>query len=66
MPKAIGTLQHNGKGFIVVCESCFPANRLTSPVFRENIGNYKQTCGVCHKVLVEGKTEAWPELYDGK
>jgi len=33
-------------------------------IFRVNIGDYKQTCHTCGKVLVEPKTPSWPELFE--
>jgi hypothetical protein len=32
-------------------------------LYRVNIGDYRQTCHICDKVMVEGKTLAWCELF---
>ena|SRR6266446_3485163 len=34
-----------------------------SPLFRVNIGQYRQTCHRCGATLVEPATPAWPELF---
>lgn len=61
---------HNPKaGFVVYCLDCVPVmnppGAKNVPVYHVNIGSYKQHCGNCHKLLHKGKTEAWPELFDG-
>ncbi len=33
------------------------------PLYRVNIGSYKQTCHGCNKVLVEPRSHIWPELF---
>jgi hypothetical protein len=33
------------------------------PIWRINIGDYKQSCSVCQALVVKGKTPSWPELF---
>jgi hypothetical protein len=55
----------------VVCSECATSlwcserKPKSIPIFHENIFPYKQSCLFCKKVLVEGQSSAWPELYDG-
>jgi hypothetical protein len=49
----------------VYCVDHTPADTTYTPVYRVNIGDYKQSCKGCGKLLVEGKTPAWCELFDG-
>jgi hypothetical protein len=49
-------------GHNVFCSSCSPRVGHRTPVFRENIGNYRQSCHGCGRQLVEGKM-GWPELF---
>ena len=58
----------NGIGYHISCEDCvpdfhFPEDR-PIPIFHENIFPYKQTCCFCGKVLVAGRTDTWPCLFD--
>lgn len=50
----------------VVCRECVAKEPYVRqvPLFRVNIGDYKQCCSRCKKVLVVGKTPAWPQLFD--
>ena len=57
MSSQVGYLRHNR----VYCEDCAPSKEI--PIFHINIYPYKQKCVKCGKLLVEGQTEAWPELY---
>ena len=52
-----------GKEFL--CQECvnWGNHEAVIPMYRVNIGDYKQTCHRCSKVVVQGKTEAWPELF---
>lgn len=60
-----GQIGYLTEGFHVVCMLCVP--EMIGPndarLYRVIIGSYRQTCHVCHKVLVEGQSEKWPELY---
>ena len=70
--KHVGYLVERGETFIAVCLECvepyapkleicpYPALRVS------NILPYRQTCGVCGRVMVEGQTPASPELFDGE
>ena len=67
VPDQIGYLVNSTH---VSCMNCGPTTHglaaykvSVSPLFRENIGDYEQTCHVCHKVIVGGKTALWPELF---
>lgn len=75
MSRPIGYLKPRGVGFGVVCADCRDALRERafalgdelpelSPVFKENVLPYRQSCADCGKVLVAGQSPAWPELYD--
>lgn len=55
----------------VLCDGCaekesFPESVSKVPLFRVNIGDYRQACHRCAVILVEGKTPAWPMLFDVK
>jgi hypothetical protein len=53
------------KGFRVICKTCAGAHASTmTPVFRINIEPYRQDCGLCFAILVEGDKN-WPILYTG-
>lgn len=53
----------------VCCEECHdaadkdPSGPAPPRLYHENVYPYKQTCHGCGKVLVQSKTDAWPELY---
>lgn len=53
----------------VICPDCAKEMMLKAgeirlvAIYRINIGPYKQTCHTCKKVLVEGRTPAWCELF---
>lgn len=57
------------EGKNVMCLSCADRTDLlrnnpdACKLYDVNIGDYKQTCHTCHKVLVQGKTPAWCELF---
>jgi hypothetical protein len=53
-----------GGGHDVFCSSCSPRVPHRTPLFKENIGDYRQSCHGCGRTLVEGKTPMWPELFD--
>ena len=61
MSEQIGWLKG---GKFVICDSCLPQDHET-PVFAVNIGQYRQTCAACGKLLHEGQP-LWPELFNGK
>jgi len=76
MDKSIGYLRAraDGGGHEVVCPRCERIMRervglrgereiALTPVYRVNIGSYKQSCAACGRVLVKGQTPAWPELF---
>lgn len=50
-------------GHVYCIEGCIPSKFRPIRVYRDNIGDYKQSCAKCGKILVEGKTPAWPELF---
>lgn len=56
----------DSSGYHIVCEDCLPDEEKTirTPVFHVNIYPYKQECAVCGKLLVKGKTSAWPTLFE--
>ncbi len=58
----IGVLVHGDE---VRCFACEPLDPDKVPVYRVNIYPYKQSCAKCGKVLVVGRTPAWPQLFDG-
>ena len=51
----------------VVCNECTskvgapPIH--AAPLFRVGCGDYRQSCHSCGKLVVEPKTQAWPELF---
>lgn len=45
------------------CAAKHPHPHQGSKLWRINVGDYKQTCHVCRKELVMGKTRVWCELY---
>lgn len=52
----------------VCCQECLDAadkdtEKSPVPLYRVNVGPYKQTCHGCGKALVEPKTALWPELF---
>ncbi len=64
----IGFLARHNKGHVVVCLECkfkspYPCS---VPIYHENIGCYQQHCKICNTLLHKPKTEAWPELFDGR
>lgn len=63
MNEQIGWLLDGAK---VIGLCCAPSPRNLCRIYRANIGGYRQTCCECGKVLVEGRTPAWPVLFDGK
>ncbi len=71
MDQPIGYLKNGG---IVLCSDCastdrpvcgFPEPRVVK-LYRINIEPYKQSCHGCDKVLVEGRTDYWCELFPKK
>jgi hypothetical protein len=48
------------------CQPHAPLYEQAVPIFRVNIGSYKQTCSNCGTTLVEPATPAWPILFDGR
>ena len=52
-------------GSTVVCDDCAIDDGVTRYVElqRVNIGAYRQTCHRCGSLLVKGRTDAWPELF---
>jgi hypothetical protein len=52
-------------GSRVACPSCRAATMLHGvPIYRSNIEPYRQSCHLCSRVVVEGRSPAWPELFD--
>ena len=49
-------------GHVVKCEDCSKPDEGV-PIYEENILPYRQSCAGCAKVLVEGRTPAWCELF---
>lgn len=61
------------EGFAAVCNRChaFGLRGRTditarAPLWEVNIAPYKQHCFVCGNVLVYGRTESWPTLFEPK
>lgn len=65
MDKLIGYLTPQGSHYAVVGECCKEQRRRESPVFEVNVLPYRQNCVCCGKVLVQGRTPSWPELFTG-
>ena len=42
------------------CVYC--AHDTDTKVYLSNIAPYKQTCAKCHRVVVDGRTNKWPDL----
>ena len=53
-------------GDMIVCQSHTTIGYSRVPIYHDNIYPYKQSCGICGKLLVAGQTEAWPELFNRK
>lgn len=54
----------------VCCQACLDAadpptatDPRPVPLYRVNIGPYRQACHGCGKTLVEPRTHLWPELF---
>lgn len=67
--KPIGYLVRGGK---VLCGTCEETNRPRRssdvpeaiPLYLVNVLPYRQNCAHCRKVLCEGHTSLWCELFD--
>lgn len=55
-------------GWFVVCCVCAYSGRcsVAASIYGVNIYPYRQSCCACGRVLVEGQSPAWCELYAGK
>ena len=66
---SIGFLIVSGKRHRVVCNECIidyedvDEEREFTPIFKENIYPYWQTCYRCHSLLVIGRAPSLPELF---
>jgi hypothetical protein len=52
----------------VCCQGCLDAadkdtEKSPVPLYRDNVGPYRQACHGCGKTLVEPRTPLWPELF---
>jgi hypothetical protein len=61
MPEPIGYLAPGRLFFVVHCPAC--ATDIDTPVYRENVNGYKQTCNTCGRLLA-GRPD-WVELFSG-
>jgi hypothetical protein len=61
----IGYLLEGHKVIGRCCQSLWAPMGAT-PVYRSNIGHYRQTCCSCGTVLVAPASPAWPELFRGR
>lgn len=61
----IGFLTSENEHYAVVCSDCADKRKTQCAIFKVNIFPYKQTCIECKRVLVEGQTDYWPELFTG-
>ncbi len=59
----IGYLAPKPTGYEVVCEDCKDEVPHDSRVYAINVFPYNQSCTCCGKKLVEGQSQAWPELF---
>ncbi len=64
MSDLIGYLIPSGDFFVVHCPAC--ATITSTPVYRENVAGYRQTCKRCGRLLAGPPDPDWPELFDGR
>lgn len=67
----VGRMVALDAGFAIVCPDCekkyagFKEIFERAPyIYRVNIGQYSQHCGLCHKLLVPPNTPFWCELFN--
>ncbi len=64
MSERIGYLIPSGDFFVVHCPDC--ATNIETPVYRENVAGYRQTCKACGRLLAGPADADWPELFNGQ
>jgi ribosomal protein S27E len=64
MSERIGYLIPSGDFFVVHCHDC--ATNIETPVYRENVAGYRQTCKACGRLLAGPADADWPELFNGQ
>jgi hypothetical protein len=70
VPQRVGYLRAYLDGHCVICEECahvFDGTGVElTPIFAENLGQYRQPCMSCKRETNPHVNKLWPILFDGR